>query len=164
VSHYRAANTLQRKLADGLDRYRFLDGLPHSRADEDLTGLGFIAKPGRDIGHCPNRGIIEAAFKSDRAERRKAMRDADPEAKVVTKVAPFFDQSADCRAHIERHQGGLQRRILDWDRIIENDHHDVASKSLQRAAVFENDLADSLMVVAQQRHNVFWVRAFREAC
>jgi hypothetical protein len=39
------------------------------------------------------------------------MRDADPEAKVVTKVAPFFNQAADRRPHIERHQNGLQRRI-----------------------------------------------------
>src|SRR5215469_9363394 len=91
------------------------------------------------------------------------MRDADSVAKVVTKVAPSFNEAADCRAHIERHQDGLQRRTFDLNRIIENDHHAVASKSLKRPAVLENDVTDSIMIVAQQRHNVFWICAFREA-
>ena len=44
VSRHRAANALERKLADRLDRYGLLDSLPNARADENLTGLGFIAK------------------------------------------------------------------------------------------------------------------------
>jgi hypothetical protein len=37
-----------------------------------LTGLGFIAKSGGDIGYS-DRGIVEAALKANRAERRKTM-------------------------------------------------------------------------------------------
>src|SRR6516225_1213963 len=149
VRHHRAANTLQRKLADRLDRHDLLDGLPNSRADEDLGGFGFIAKTRRNVRDGPDRCVIPATLKSNRSQRCKPMRDADPEAEVMAEVAPFFNQPADCRPHIERHQDGLQRRILDWDRIIENDHHPVAGKSLKRTAVLEDDVTDSIMVVAQ---------------
>src|SRR4029077_13195303 len=127
----------------------FFNSLPDP--DKDLTGLGFVAKTGRDIRNRPDGSIVSPAFKSDSSQRSEAMRDANTEAKVVTKLAPFLDQSADYPAHIKRHQDGLQRRILDRDRIIENDHHTIASKSLKRAAVLEDDLADSLMVIPQQR-------------
>jgi hypothetical protein len=65
--------------------------LPNARTDEDLAGLGFIAKARRDIGYCPNRRVVETAFKSDRPERGKAMSYTDAEAKVVAEIAPLFD-------------------------------------------------------------------------
>jgi hypothetical protein len=65
--------------------------LPNSRADEDLTGLRLIAKARGHVRDSANGCIIPATLKSNRPQRRKAMRDADPEAKVVTKVAPFLD-------------------------------------------------------------------------
>ena len=157
VSHHRAANTLQGKLADGLGRCDLLDGLPNSRANEDLTGLGFIAKSRGDVGYCTDRRVIPAPLKSNGSKRCKAMGDADPEAEVMTEVAPFSNQPADCRPHIDRHQDGLQRWVLDGNRIIEDDHHAVASKSLKRAALLNDDLADGRMIVAQERHHVFRV-------
>ncbi|MFZ2080264.1 MAG: hypothetical protein WAV38_27170 [Xanthobacteraceae bacterium] len=35
-------------------------------------------------------GIVEAPFKSNRAERRKTMCYPNPKAEVVTEIAPFF--------------------------------------------------------------------------
>jgi hypothetical protein len=32
-----------------------------------LTGLGFIAEPGSDIGHCPDCGIVESSLEADGA-------------------------------------------------------------------------------------------------
>jgi hypothetical protein len=40
---------LQLELAHGLDLHGILDLRQHPRADEDLTGLGLIAKPRGDI-------------------------------------------------------------------------------------------------------------------
>ena len=100
VSRHRTSNTLERKLADRFDGYGLVNRLPHARADEDLTGLGFIAKAGGDIGHSANRCIIETALKPNRAECRKTMCYTDPEAKVVTKIAPFLNHCSDCGAHI----------------------------------------------------------------
>ena len=91
VRHHQAAEPLERKLTDGLDRDSLLDGLPNSRTDEDLTGLGFIAEARRHIGHCPNRRVIPAALKTNCSQRGKAMRNADPEPKVVTKGVGDFN-------------------------------------------------------------------------
>src|SRR5262249_20094872 len=126
VRHYRAANALERKLADRLDRYGLLDGLPNARANENLSWLGFFAKPGGDIGYRSDRGIVVATLKSNRAQRRKTMCYADPEAKVMAKIAPFLNHSTDCGAHINRHQNRLECRVFYRDRIIENHHHAVA--------------------------------------
>src|SRR5262249_25697399 len=101
VSHHRAANTLQHKLADGLDRYDLLDGLPNSRADEDLTGLSFIAKSRGHVGYCSDRRVIPATLKSDGSKRCKSMRDADPKAKIVTEQAPFLDHCSNSGSHIQ---------------------------------------------------------------
>src|SRR5262249_9387069 len=100
VSRHRTTDALERELADRFHRYGLLNRLPNARADQDLTGLGFIAKSGGDIGYCSDCGIIETALKSNRAERRKTMCYADPEAKVVTKITPFLNHSSDCGAHI----------------------------------------------------------------
>src|SRR5262249_26925920 len=149
VSDHWPTNSLELKLADRLKRDSFLNGLPNSWADEDLAGLGFIAKTRRNVRDGPDRCVIPATLKSNRPQRCKPMLDADPKTNDMAEQTPFLHQSFDSDAHIERHQDGLQRRILDWDRIVENDHHAVAGKSLKRAAVLEDDLAYSFMVVAQ---------------
>src|SRR5262249_28964376 len=103
VRHHWAANALECKLTDWFDRYGLFNRLPNARADQNLTGLGFIAKAGGDIGYCSDRGIVEATLKSNRAEGCKTMCYPDPEAKVVTKIAPFLDHRSDCNAHVESH-------------------------------------------------------------
>ena len=73
VSRQRAANALKCKIADLFNRYVLLDGHQDTRANQDLPGLGFVAKPGCNIGHCANRGIVKSAFKANRAECGKSM-------------------------------------------------------------------------------------------
>ena len=51
----------------------------------------------------------------------------------------------------------LECRAFHGDRIVEDDHHAIAGKSLKRAAILDDDLADSCMVVAQQSDHVFRV-------
>src|SRR5262249_36203953 len=57
----------------------------------------------------------------------------------------------------------LQRGIFDRNRIIEDDHDAVARITFECAAVLDDYLADSSMILGQERHDVFWVRAFCEA-
>jgi hypothetical protein len=64
--------------------------------------------------------------------------------------------------HFERHLHGLECRVLNRHWIVE-DHHDAVTRiALQGAAVFDDDLANSCVIVAQQRHHVFRVRDFGE--
>ena len=46
-----------------------------------MTRLSFITKAGCDVRYCSDRRVISATLKSDGSERRKSMRDANPEPK-----------------------------------------------------------------------------------
>ena len=72
-------------------------------------------------------------------------------------------QGSDGVTHFERHQHSLKRRVVYGNRIVENNHYAVTGITLKRSAVLDDDLANRRMVVTQQRHYVFWVRAFGEA-
>src|SRR5262249_54101940 len=154
---HRTANALEREFADRFYRYGLVNRQPNAGADQDLTGLGFIAKSGSDIGYCSDCGIVEAALKSNRAARRKRMCYSDPETKVVTKRAPFLNDPIDCFAHVESHEDCLECRVFYRDRIVEDHHDTIASKTFKGAAVLEDDLADGCVVIAQQGHHVFRV-------
>ena len=78
-----SANALEFKLPNRLDGYGVFDRHQNARANQNLTGLGFVAQPGCDIGHRPDGGIVEASFETDGAERGMSMRYADAEAEVV---------------------------------------------------------------------------------
>ena len=69
VRRQRPPDPLQLELAYGIDFHGVLDFRQHSRADEDLPWLGFIAEPRGNIGYRPDGGIVEASFKPDGAER-----------------------------------------------------------------------------------------------
>src|SRR6185312_6754576 len=127
------------------------------RTDEDLSWLGLIAKAGGDVRHRTNGRIIETPLKPDGAKRRKAMRHAIAEANLVPQATPRFRQGSDCVTYLKRHEHSLERRVLDWHRIVEDDHHAVTGVSFERAVVFDDDFADGRMVVAQQGHHVFRV-------
>ena len=76
------------------------------------------------------------------------MRNADAEAKVMSPLPPLFRQGSDCITHFKSHEHGLERRVLYWHRIIEDDHHAIASVAFERAVVFDDDFADGRVVVA----------------
>ena len=88
ISRQGPPDPLQLELTDWLDLHGVLDLHQHSRADEDLTRLGFIAQPRGDVGHRADGGVVEAAFKSDGAERGKAVRNPDAEANLVPESTP----------------------------------------------------------------------------
>jgi hypothetical protein len=52
VGGYGSANSLEFKLANWLDLHGILDSHQHTRANQDLTGLGFVAEPRSDVGDC----------------------------------------------------------------------------------------------------------------
>ena len=81
---------------------RKVGALQYARADEDLARLGFITKAGRDVGNRANGRVIPATLKADRPQCRKAMRDADPEAKPVTVLTPFHIQLSNLITHPHR--------------------------------------------------------------
>jgi hypothetical protein len=77
VGRYGSADALEFKFSNRLDGNGFFDRHQDARADKNLTGLGFVAQPGCDIGNRPDGGIVETAFKANGAERGKSVRNAD---------------------------------------------------------------------------------------
>src|SRR5665213_375486 len=157
-------DTLERKLAYRLDRNGALNGHQYTGAYEDLPRLGFVTKPRGDIGYCPDRRIIEATLKTNGAERGKSVRNADPETNVMSQTTPLLHQGPNSDTHFESHQNRLERGVVYRNGIIEDYHHAVARVAFKRATVLDNDFTNRRMVVAQQRHHIFRVRAFGEAC
>ena len=81
---------LQLELADWLDLHGVLDLRQHTRTNEDLPRLGFIAEARGNVGYRPDGGIVEAALEADRAERSEAVRNPDAETNLVPEATPRF--------------------------------------------------------------------------
>src|SRR5262249_36743352 len=56
---------------------------------------------------------------------------------------PRLGQGSDGIAHFEGHQHRLERWVLDWHRIVEYDHHAVASVTVERTAVLSRAISPS---------------------
>ena len=78
---------LQLELTNWLDLHGVLDLHQYPGTDENLSWLGFVAKPRGYIGHRPDSGIVEPALEADGAQRGKAVRNADAEANLVPEAA-----------------------------------------------------------------------------
>jgi hypothetical protein len=88
VSRQRSPDPLQLELTHCLDLDGILDLRQHSRADEDLPRLRFIAQPRGNVGYRADGGIIEASLEADGAKRGEAVRDTDAKANVVPPPMP----------------------------------------------------------------------------
>ena len=130
VRRHRRPDPLQLELADWLDLHGVTDLCQYPRTNEDLSWLGLIAKPGGDVRNGPDGGIVKSALEADSPKRSKPVRDADAEANVscpqrrhVSVKAPMASRTSSAMSD------GLERRVLDWHRIIEDHHHAVTSVS-----------------------------------
>ena len=135
VRRHRPPDPLQLELADWLDLHGVLDLHQNSRADQDLSWLGLIAKTGGDIGHRADSGIVKPALEANRPERSKAVRNPDAEPNVVPQATPRFGQGSDSVTHFKRHEHSLKRRALYWHWIIKDHHHAVTGIAFERAAI-----------------------------
>src|SRR5580693_6812139 len=95
IGGYGSPNTLELKLANGLDRDGILDRHQHTRADQNLTRLGFVTEPRGDIRHRPNGRIVEPALEANGPQCSETVRDTDAEADVVPQPTPLLGQCSD---------------------------------------------------------------------
>jgi hypothetical protein len=107
VRRQRPPDPLQLELTDRLDLHGILDLHQHARANENLTGLGLVAKPRGDVRHRANGGVVEPSLEADGAERSETVRYADAEANLVPPATPRLGQRSDGLAHFQGHEDGL---------------------------------------------------------
>ena len=104
IRRQRSPDPLQLELADWLDLYGVLDFHQYPRTDENLSWLGFVAKPRGDVGNGADGGVVEAPLITNRAERGEAVRNADAETNVVPEAAPGRRRGSDGVTQFKRHE------------------------------------------------------------
>ena len=68
VRRQRAPDTLERELTHLLEGHDILNRHQHPGTDQDLTGLGFVAKPSGDIGYRTDGSIVEVTKRRTSAQ------------------------------------------------------------------------------------------------
>ena len=91
-----------------------------------------------------NRGVVEAPFKSDSAERRisEKWRELGHDVGFGIGIA----HGSHRLARLERHVHRPKRWIIYWDRVVKDHHHTVTSIPFKRAAVLDDDSADGWLL------------------
>ena len=92
------------------------------------------------------------------------MRNANAKADLVPEAAPCCGQGPKSFTQFKGHEDRLQCRVLHCHWITEHDHHTVTSVAFERAAVFDDLLANGRVILAEQRYYVLRVCAFGETC
>src|SRR5262245_54129636 len=92
VGRHGATDALKRKIANWFDVDGIFNRHQNTRTNQDLSGLGFVAKTRRDIGYRSDCGVIEASLKANCAERSKSVRDTNAKAKLMSQPPPFLCQ------------------------------------------------------------------------
>ena len=109
-------DALECKIASWFDGHGIFDRHHDSRTNQDLSGLGFVAKSRCDIGYRSDSGIVETSLKANGAERREsgALFLCQNQSHVPADAISHSERS-DRRAHIKCHPHGLQGRILEQE-------------------------------------------------
>src|SRR6185437_15111378 len=120
------------------------------------------AQPGRQIDDGADRRVIYTILETDASQRRVALRHANAAAKVVPALHPAERQVSDRITHLDGQSNRALWSVIAGQRIVEEDHHAVASEAIKRAFVLANQWSDRTMILGEERHNVFGLRGFGE--
>src|SRR5690242_17942329 len=123
-----------------------------------MSRLG--AQSRRQIDDGAYRRVVHAILETDTTERRVALRQANAAAHVVPALCPFQCQMRDGVAHLDRQADRALWRVRTGQRVVEEDHHAVASEAIEGALVFANQWYYRTMILSEQRHDVFRLRGF----
>ena len=134
-----------------------------ARGDEDLSRLRLRAEARSEVHDRSHRPVIEASLETDRADSGVALRYTSAEVELITKFAPLGDELCHASSHGERHHDCTLGRVRYWHRIVEKDHHPVASKTLERAFMIEGQLAHFGMVFAKDSHDFLGFSRLRKS-
>jgi len=76
--------------------------------------------------------------------------------------SPLLGEPSEPVAHLHGHAHALGDVVVDWPRVVEEDHHAVAGEMLQRPAVGHDDRAELTVVFPEDVQDLLWLRGFRE--
>ena len=125
-------------------------------------GPGVRAQPRGEIGDAADRGVVEAAFEADPAERRETLSDPLPESEIVAFTTPPNGQLVHRIADLQRHPDGALCGVVVWDRIVEEHHDPVAGEPLERALISVHQCPHRLVVLREHAHHLLGLAGLGE--
>ena len=130
--------------------------------DQDLSRRRARAQARGEVRDRAERAVVVAPLEADAAERGVAGLDPDPECELGAAAAPARHELLEPLAQRDREAHGLELVLLDLHRVVEEHHHPVAGKMLERAAVLRDEHADGSVVLAQHLDQVLRRSRLRE--
>src|SRR5262249_25045469 len=100
---------------------------------QDLSRRRVVTEAIGDGCHRADRRVVEASLEPDYSECGVAVRDSDPELKVVPAFLPPLGKLVDATAHRDCHPNCTNGAVGTGERIVEEDHQPVAGEALERA-------------------------------
>src|SRR5262249_40220982 len=132
VGNDRLGETLQGERANLFSRYASFESHVDTLAEQNLAVLGLAAEPCRHIAHGANRSVAGALGKSDLAQGRVTLGDANTKAQLATSLAPRGDQRRCSLAHRDCHLDRALGRVGDRHGVVEEDHDAIAGELVER--------------------------------
>src|SRR5262252_3517723 len=103
VGDDRMGETLQGERSNLFSRYASFERHVNELTEQNLAVLGFATEPCRDIAHGANGSVAGALGKSDLAQGRVTLGNANSKAQLATSLAPRGDQRRCSLAHRDGH-------------------------------------------------------------
>ena len=162
VDSDRPTESLGLHVADYLGDGHVLDGGENAVGDQHLPGPGVRAQARGQIGDAADRGVVEAAFEADPAERRVTLGDPMPESQIVSPTTPpngqLFHRIADLQRHPYSAFGGVVMR----DRIVEEHHDAVTGEPLESALICVDQRSHRPVVLREHAHHLLGLAGLGE--
>ena len=133
----------------------FSTALEDPLSDQDLSGVGLAAQPGREVGDAADRRVVEPSFIADAAQGREALGYADAEAEIVAESAPAVGQCSHSVTHSQRHLYGSSCGLIEGIGSLKNTISPSPGEALQSSLVTEDQLAERSVVLLEHRHHLF---------
>src|SRR5262249_28414801 len=141
-------------------RNRLFDSGKGPLADHDLAWLCLVTEPRREIYDAAICGVFAPMLEPDLAESCVARSDSNSETEKMTLARPRLRQLVNLPAHIQRQANGALGVIGTGNRIVKDDHDPVPQDPFQRAFISDDKFAHALVILLQDRRDLFRFRCF----
>ena len=159
---YRLAESFGLHVADLFGDGHVLDGGENAVGDAHLPWTGVRAQPRGQIRDAADGGVVEAALKTDAAQRRKALGNPLSEREIPPLTPPPHGQLVHRVADLQRHAHRTLGGVIVRDRVVEEHHYPVAGEPLEGALVLVNQCAHRPVVFGEYAHHFLGFTGFCE--
>src|SRR5262249_41240888 len=131
-------------------RYASFERPVDALTEQNLAVLGFAAEPCCHIAYGANRSVAGALGKSDLAQGRVTLGNANTKAQLATSLTPRNDQRRCSLAHRDGHLDRALGRVGDRYGVVEEHHDPIAGELVERALELADQRPQRAVIFAQE--------------